>query len=145
MARFYFHVASKDEFVTDDEGMEFPTLGACHEYAVRIIRECFPFVRHDRGRWWVEVANARGRTLLVVLYPRHIDFGLRSRHHVRHADMTKACNISQLLETLVRPQRVGYEMESEDGSHRARDAATSFGAAGPATRTAPTQNIITQI
>jgi hypothetical protein len=78
MARFYFHVSSVHELIPDDEGLEFPTLSACHAHALTIVRECYPFVRKDPDRWWIEIANAAGRTVLVVLYPRHLEFGCRT-------------------------------------------------------------------
>jgi hypothetical protein len=69
MARFYFHVMTDDESIWDDEGGEFPDIGASHRHALRIINECLPYVQDDRRRWWVEIADGTGRTLLTVLYP----------------------------------------------------------------------------
>ena len=69
MERFYFHVASTDEFIPDYQGSELHDLGACHEHALRIIRECIPFVEDDPRRWWIDIADASGRRALTVLYP----------------------------------------------------------------------------
>ena len=78
MPRFYFHIGTTDEVVTDCEGFELPTLSACHEHALKIIRGCLPFVRSDPRRWWIEIDDARGKTVLIVLYPRHLHFGWRA-------------------------------------------------------------------
>jgi Domain of unknown function (DUF6894) len=81
MARYYFHITSADEYVRDDEGLELHTLSACHAQALRIIRECYPFVQGDRCRWWIEIADTAGRTALVVLYPQR--FGWQAEDPTR--------------------------------------------------------------
>jgi hypothetical protein len=77
MAKFYFHVASTDEFVPDYEGSELQGLAECHNHALKIIWECLPFVQSDQRRWWIEIADGYGKDVLTVLYPRHLAFGRR--------------------------------------------------------------------
>jgi hypothetical protein len=68
MAKFYFHVASTDEFVPDYEGSELQGLAECHNHALKIIWECLPFVQSDQRRWWIEIADGYGKDVLTVLY-----------------------------------------------------------------------------
>jgi len=85
MARFYFHVAATDDFIPDLDGSEFASLSACHGHALRIINACLPFVQNDRRRWWIEVADAEGQTVMSVLYPCCFPFGLRACDPVQDA------------------------------------------------------------
>ena len=90
MAQFYFHVATTDDFIADFDGLEFENLSACHNHALRIIRECLPFVQSDQRRWWIEVADAKGAAVLTVLYPRRS--AVRSR--CRQRDWWKVAFLS---------------------------------------------------
>ena len=77
MERFYFHVLSADECIPDSQGSECEDLSACHEHALRIIRECLPFIHSDPRRWWIEIEDSKGEKKLTVLYPRRATFGMR--------------------------------------------------------------------
>ena len=79
MARFYFHVFSTDDYIPDDHGSDLPSLSACHNHALRIIRECLPFIRDDPQRWWIEITDDKGENKLTVLYPCRVASGSRWR------------------------------------------------------------------
>jgi len=80
MARYYFHIVSPGECIGDDRGSDCEDLGACHDQALRIIRECLPVMKGhlERERWWISIADASGESRLVVLYPCR--FALRALH-----------------------------------------------------------------
>jgi hypothetical protein len=78
MGRFYFHVLSTDQYIPDSEGSECEDLSACHEHALKIIKECLPFIDSDPRRWWIEIEDSKGEKNLTVLYPSRTPFGLRS-------------------------------------------------------------------
>jgi hypothetical protein len=77
MSRFYFHVATTDEFVPDYEGSDLQSLAQCHNHALKVIRECLPYVQTDQRRWWIQVADRHGKDVLTVLYPCRVAFGRR--------------------------------------------------------------------
>jgi hypothetical protein len=77
MGRVYFHVMSVDECIPDPQGSECEDLSACHKHALKIIRECLPFIQGDPRRWWMDIENSKGEKKLTVLYPRRVPFGSR--------------------------------------------------------------------
>jgi hypothetical protein len=70
MPRFYFHFASKDRFVHDDQGADLEGLATAHLHALRLILRTLRFM--DGGepeRWTVQVADGEGHVRLTVLFP----------------------------------------------------------------------------
>ena len=85
MPRFYFHVSTMDDVFPDEEGVELGDLAAAHDCALRIMHRTMlsdPEEQNWRG-WMIKIADAKGRTLLTLLYParkpiRRGAFGLRN-------------------------------------------------------------------
>jgi hypothetical protein len=69
-ARFYFHLASAQRVIHDDQGAELPSLRRAHLHALSLIART---VRHmdvaNEGRWTVQIADERGALLLTVMFP----------------------------------------------------------------------------
>jgi hypothetical protein len=70
MQRFYFHFASKDRFVHDDQGAELGGLASAHLHALRLIVRTMRFMPEaEPERWTVQIADDKGAVLLTVLFP----------------------------------------------------------------------------
>jgi hypothetical protein len=70
MQRFYFHFASKDRFVHDDQGAELGGLASAHLHALRLIVRTMRFMPGaEPERWTVQIADGKGAVLLTVLFP----------------------------------------------------------------------------
>ena len=69
-ARFYFHLASAQRVIHDDQGAELPSLSRAHLHALSLIART---VRHmnpaNEERWTVQIADERGALLLTVMFP----------------------------------------------------------------------------
>jgi len=79
MNRFFFHFASKQEFVRDNEGRECPDLAAAHQHAMLMMRKAARLLSDEvewRG-WSIKVTDEAGRTVLSVLFPEagYFSFG----------------------------------------------------------------------
>ncbi len=72
MPKYFFHMATKDQQVTDEVGRTFDSLSDAHMHAVGLIyRSCAHLQSKDTVGWMINVADASGRVLLAVLFPRH--------------------------------------------------------------------------
>jgi hypothetical protein len=70
MPRFYFHFASKDRFVHDDQGADIEGLASAHLHALRLIVRTLRFMDGaEPERWTVQVADDKGHVRLAVLFP----------------------------------------------------------------------------
>ena len=70
MPRFYFHFASKDRFVHDDQGADIEGLASAHLHALRLIVRTLRFMDGaEPERWTVQVADDKGHVRLTVLFP----------------------------------------------------------------------------
>ena len=70
MPRFYFHFASKDRFVHDDQGADLEGLASAHLHALRLIVRTLRFMDGaEPERWTVQVADDKGHVRLTVLFP----------------------------------------------------------------------------
>jgi hypothetical protein len=71
MPRYFFHFASKDEFIPDDDGIELAGLAAAHDHARRLVGMAGAmFARLRDGRsWTIEIADEDQLVHLVVLVP----------------------------------------------------------------------------
>ena len=77
MPRFFFHIVTPEEKFTDDAGAELPDAHAAHQRALRLIgrvmlcTELQNEAASERwSRWVVHIADAHGRNVLSVLFPR---------------------------------------------------------------------------
>ena len=75
MARYYFHVASKEDWVVDTDGRELPDLASAHRHAVKLIQQMLLYLpdEHMNG-WRLEICNALGVPEMSVLFPWHFAF-----------------------------------------------------------------------
>ena len=70
MPRFYFHFASPQRFINDDQGAELPSLTSAHLHAMRlIVRTARLMDPANTERWTVQIADEWGVLLLTVLFP----------------------------------------------------------------------------
>ncbi len=74
MTRFFFHFSSRDQFVADPIGRELAHIGAAHRHALLLIEKAVLLFSHelDWSGWSIGVCDTTGRTLLNVLFPRHL-------------------------------------------------------------------------
>jgi hypothetical protein len=70
MPRFYFHFATKERFVHDDQGADLEGLASAHLHALRLIVRTMRFMAAgEPERWTVQIADDRGEVRLTVLFP----------------------------------------------------------------------------
>jgi hypothetical protein len=85
MPRYFFHFASRDEFIPDHDGVVLDDLKAAHRHAMRLVWQTIPLMRgEDLRHWFVEVADESQLVVLTVLFPaapppRNLPFGQRER------------------------------------------------------------------
>jgi hypothetical protein len=73
MPKFFFHMATKGHQVTDKIGRTLDSLSDAHTHAVDLIyRSCAHLEPKDTEGWMINVADASGRSLLIVLFPRRL-------------------------------------------------------------------------
>jgi len=74
VTRFFFHFSSRDQFVADPIGRELAHIGAAHRHALLLIEKAVLLFSHelDWSGWSIGVSDTTGRTLLNVLFPRHL-------------------------------------------------------------------------
>jgi hypothetical protein len=77
MPRFFFHIVTPEEKFPDDAGAELPDAHAAHQRALRLIGRVMlctelqnEAVSERWSRWVVHIADAHGRNVLSVLFPR---------------------------------------------------------------------------
>ena len=70
MPHYFFHMATKDQQVSDKVGRTFSNLSDAHTHALALInRSCKHLEAKDTEGWMIKVSNSTGRVLLAVLYP----------------------------------------------------------------------------
>jgi hypothetical protein len=70
MLRYFFHFASKDDFVPDYDGVILDDLKAAHQHAIGLVWQTFPLMRgEDLRHWRLEVADESQLVHLTVLFP----------------------------------------------------------------------------
>jgi hypothetical protein len=74
VTRFFFHFSSRDQFVADQKGRELEHIGAAHRHALLLIEKAVLLLSHELNwsGWSIDVSDSTGRTLLNVLFPRHL-------------------------------------------------------------------------
>ena len=72
MQRLFFHFWSQDDRYPDHIGREMGGLAAAHQHARKLIDDVLSFRGMDQegSRWAVMIADAQGRIVLTVLFPR---------------------------------------------------------------------------
>ena len=77
MPHFYFHIVTPEEKFPDHAGVELPDALAAHQRALRLIGRVMlctelqnEAVSERWSRWVVHIADANGRSVLSVLFPR---------------------------------------------------------------------------
>ena len=71
MERYFFHMVSKHQIVTDEKGREMVSLSSAHEHAVRLIQKATTYLSpEDTIGWTIQIANSIGKVELVVLFSR---------------------------------------------------------------------------
>ena len=79
MTRFFFHLWSKDQHIHDPEGRELGDLAAAHRHAVQLIHKWVLLDDMDWRGWSITVADARGQSVLSVLFP-HLPYFLGTKN-----------------------------------------------------------------
>jgi hypothetical protein len=71
MPRFYFHVSTQDDVLRDEEGVELTDLAAAHACGIQLMygTMLYDLEEEDWRGWMIRIADAKGRTLLTLLYP----------------------------------------------------------------------------
>jgi hypothetical protein len=70
MPRYFFHFASKQDFVPDYEGVLLADLRAAHRHAMRLIAQTIAVLAgEDLRHWTIEIADERQYVVLTVLFP----------------------------------------------------------------------------
>jgi hypothetical protein len=76
--RYFFHVASADEFVPDYEGIILDDLKSAHVHANRLVAHMLALLPYEVSRLWsVEIADEDQLVLLTVLPIERRPFGKR--------------------------------------------------------------------
>jgi len=59
MARFFFHLVSKDKIIRDPNGREFENIGAAHRHAQTIVEKSILLLCHELNwtGWSINVSN----------------------------------------------------------------------------------------
>jgi len=70
MNRFFFHLASKDNTICDEKGLDFNDLAAAHHHAMMMIYKMISIDDIDWRGWSIKVADANQRSVLSVLFPQ---------------------------------------------------------------------------
>jgi hypothetical protein len=67
MPRFYFHLASKDNHIPDDNGKELDTLNDAYEHARKLIHKILFHVGHDDPEAWkVVILNNEHDAQMII-------------------------------------------------------------------------------
>jgi Domain of unknown function (DUF6894) len=75
MARFYFHLTSKDIYIPDDSGKELASLNDAYEYALKLIDQILFHVGCDDAEAWkVIISNDELDGQIVVPFPLSYSF-----------------------------------------------------------------------
>jgi hypothetical protein len=71
MPRFYFHISSRENVFPDEEGVELADLATAHDCGTQIMHRTMLYdpEEEDWGGWMIKIADAKGRSLLTLLYP----------------------------------------------------------------------------
>jgi Domain of unknown function (DUF6894) len=71
MPRFFFHMATRTEQVSDENGKELRDLAAAHDHALHLIYRAMCSLREEQTvGWMIKVATEAESTTLTVLFPR---------------------------------------------------------------------------
>ncbi len=67
MPRFYFHLTSKENRITDDRGKNFDTLNDAYEHGLKLIDKILLHVGYDDAHEWkVSVSNDENDAQLII-------------------------------------------------------------------------------
>jgi hypothetical protein len=82
MSRFFFHLASKDNTIHDEKGLEFNDLATAHQHAMFLIHKMVALGDVDWDGWSIKVTDANQRSALSVLFPQSYcrSFGKSTRY-----------------------------------------------------------------
>ena len=70
MQRYFFHMASKNQKITDEIGREMDLLRAAHKHAIGLIIKATTYLNlEDTKGWRYQIANSSGDVEMVVLFP----------------------------------------------------------------------------
>jgi hypothetical protein len=85
MPRFYFHISTRENVFPDEQGVELADLATAHDCGTQIMHRTMLYdpEEEDWGGWMIKIADAKGRSLLTLLYPARKPtprktFGLRT-------------------------------------------------------------------
>jgi hypothetical protein len=67
--RFYFHFASAQRVVHDDEGVDLSSLPSAHVHAVKLVSRTVRLIEAKQERWTVQIADETGALLLTMMFP----------------------------------------------------------------------------
>jgi hypothetical protein len=70
MSRFFFHLASKDNTIHDEKGLDLNDLVAAHHHAMMMIHKMTSIDDIDWRGWSIKVTDANQRPVLSVLFPQ---------------------------------------------------------------------------
>jgi hypothetical protein len=70
MNRYFFHVASKGDYILDTNGREFSDLASAHRHAMVLIRKMVSLDDMDWRGWSINVTDVSNRSVLSVLFPQ---------------------------------------------------------------------------
>ena len=88
MPKFFFHMATKGHQVTDKIGCTLDSLSDAHTHAIGLIhRSCAHLEPKDTEGWMINVADASGRGLLIVLFPRRFPSRSWRSYYTPNADV----------------------------------------------------------
>jgi hypothetical protein len=70
MARYFFHMGTKDKQIFDETGRECASLYAAYEHAQTLVHNIESFMPEQEMKGWtLKVCTSNGNTELVVLFP----------------------------------------------------------------------------
>ena len=77
MARFYFHLKSKQNRIPDDNGKEFETLNEAYEHGRKLVDKILQHVGYDDAHEWkVVVSNNEDDAQLVIPFSVSYQLGI---------------------------------------------------------------------
>src|SRR4051795_1387450 len=78
MPRYFFHMATKDHQISDENGKQLKDLAAAHDHALHLIHRTMCSLREEQtAGWMIKVTPDSDGPSLTVLFPRFIPTAFR--------------------------------------------------------------------
>jgi uncharacterized protein DUF6894 len=79
MPRYYFHLASKDSRISDDDGKELASLSDAYEHARKLIDQILFHVGHEDAEAWKVIISSAVHDGQIII-PFHLSYQFLTSH-----------------------------------------------------------------